>query len=366
MRRINFLNTKSILSLAMIATVFLLSQCQQPASLNALIVTDADQESSAALQTILENSGLFDADINSGGNPSFSNYDVVVLSINKGDWSDETKADFESYVNNGGGVVLLGNSAMAFSAWDAFQQIAGVKNEGNSTKSNTSYVYSVKHVETDHPVTKGLHSNWIHEKDFLLYSTSDLTDDADIIATVKADTVYGGNGRFMPVIFVNQFGQGRVFHSTLGNDGETSTQCVGFITTLQRGAEWAATGVVSQDVPLDFPNIASTHSWAGYEPLDLDEILKRASNYEVGKSKKYLTDFSMRLRNCDGSSASYAQFEDKMIDFLASDASIDSKKFICRELSWMGSEKSIAALEKLVNDKDLSEHASYALQRLRM
>jgi hypothetical protein len=29
---------------------------------------------------------------------------------------------------------------------------------------------------------------------------------------------------------------------------------VGFITTFQRGAEWAATGKVSQAVPADFPD----------------------------------------------------------------------------------------------------------------
>jgi hypothetical protein len=28
---------------------------------------------------------------------------------------------------------------------------------------------------------------------------------------------------------------------------------VGFIVTLQRGAEWAATGMVSQKLPKDFP-----------------------------------------------------------------------------------------------------------------
>jgi hypothetical protein len=30
-------------------------------------------------------------------------------------------------------------------------------------------------------------------------------------------------------------------------------RCVGFIATLQRGAEWAATGKVTQKVPADFP-----------------------------------------------------------------------------------------------------------------
>jgi hypothetical protein len=32
-------------------------------------------------------------------------------------------------------------------------------------------------------------------------------------------------------------------------------ECVGFITTLQRGAEWAATGKVTQSIPVDFPSI---------------------------------------------------------------------------------------------------------------
>jgi type 1 glutamine amidotransferase len=48
------------------------------------------------------------------------------------------------------------------------------------------------------------------------------------------------------------YGKGRVFHTTLGHSPE-AMQCVGFATTLQRGAEWAATGKVTQKLPPDFP-----------------------------------------------------------------------------------------------------------------
>ena len=41
-----------------------------------------------------------------------------------------------------------------------------------------------------------------------------------------------------------RYGKGRVFHTTLGHD-VAAMQCVGFIVTLQRGAEWAATGRVA-------------------------------------------------------------------------------------------------------------------------
>jgi hypothetical protein len=46
--------------------------------------------------------------------------------------------------------------------------------------------------------------------------------------------------------------------------GIDSQQCVGFITTLQRGAEWAASGKVTQKIPSDFPNV--------------DEVSKRIGN----------------------------------------------------------------------------------------
>jgi type 1 glutamine amidotransferase len=55
------------------------------------------------------------------------------------------------------------------------------------------------------------------------------------------------------------YGAGRVFHTTLGHVGRNdeepirSVRCVGFITTLTRGTEWAATGAVTLPVPDDFP-----------------------------------------------------------------------------------------------------------------
>ena len=35
-------------------------------------------------------------------------------------------------------------------------------------------------------------------------------------------------------------------------------KCVGLIVTLQRGAEWAATGKVTQKTPADFPTATET------------------------------------------------------------------------------------------------------------
>ena len=60
-------------------------------------------------------------------------------------------------------------------------------------------------------------------------------------------------GQPEPMAFVYDYGKGRVFHTPMGHSPH-AMQCVGFITTLQRGAEWAATCKVTQTkLPDDFP-----------------------------------------------------------------------------------------------------------------
>ena len=68
----------------------------------------------------------------------------------------------------------------------------------------------------------------------------------------------GGSGREEPLVFTVDYGKARIFHIMLGHAGDTlednpAMQCTGFQVLLLRGAEWAATGKVTQKVPADFP-----------------------------------------------------------------------------------------------------------------
>ena len=93
-------------------------------------------------------------------------------------------------------------------------------------------------------------------------------ENATILATAYSDVekneqawepILKGSGWNVPMLMAINYGQGSIFHSTLGHF-DYSMECVGFITTLQRGAEWAATGEVSQEVPDDFPSMEKTSS----------------------------------------------------------------------------------------------------------
>ncbi|MBC8244844.1 MAG: hypothetical protein H8E20_10665 [Verrucomicrobia bacterium] len=59
--------------------------------------------------------------------------------------------------------------------------------------------------------------------------------------------------RHEPMMMTIQYGKGVVFHTPMGHENGKSLQCVGFIATINRAAEWLATGKVSQALPTKFP-----------------------------------------------------------------------------------------------------------------
>jgi type 1 glutamine amidotransferase len=104
-----------------------------------------------------------------------------------------------------------------------------------------------------HPITKGLPSKWMHAQDELYDRLRGPAENMQILATAYSDREKRGTGRHEPMILIVTYGKGRVFHTAMGH-GDYSQECVGFIVTFQRGAEWAATGKVTQTkIPEDFP-----------------------------------------------------------------------------------------------------------------
>jgi len=244
------------------------------------------------LQKELEEAGLFQVEVVtappsngdfSGFHPDFSKYRVIVLNYDGPDWPADLKASFESYVKNGGGVVSVHAADNAFPQWQAFNEMVGIGGwRGRNEKSGPRWFlkdgkltsdqtpgpagshgqrlpFAVSASEPEHPILKGLPKVWMHVGDELYANLRGPGENMKVLASAYSDPGNQGTGRQEPMLMVLSYGKGRIFHTTLGHD-VAALSCVGFITTFQRGTEWAATGGVTQKVPATFPT-ANTVSY---------------------------------------------------------------------------------------------------------
>jgi type 1 glutamine amidotransferase len=100
---------------------------------------------------------------------------------------------------------------------------------------------------------------WMHASDELYHGMRGPAENVHLLATAYSDKAKGGTGEHEPMIWTVSYGKGRVFHTPMGHDVE-AMRCVGFIATLQRGTEWAATGKVTLPLPKEFPTADKTSS----------------------------------------------------------------------------------------------------------
>ncbi len=99
--------------------------------------------------------------------------------------------------------------------------------------------------DTAHPITRGVPVSWMQAEDELYAQLRGPASNMKVLATAFSDKSTGGTGEHEPMLMVIEFGKGRVFHTTLGHD-PVAMSGAGFQITLQRGAEWCATGEVTQ------------------------------------------------------------------------------------------------------------------------
>ena len=258
------------------------------------------QQTTPYLERMLKDAGIFQVDVVTappkGGDfssfyPDWSKYQVIVWNYDAPDdrWPDSLKESFEEYVRNGGGFVSVHASDNAFPHWKAFNLMIGVGGwRGRDEKSGPHFYwqdgktvsdtapgpagmhgarlpFKVVDRVTDHPVTAGLPKEWMHVNDELYSRLRGPGENMTILATAYSDPANRGTGHDEPILMALSYGKGRVFHTTMGHD-LTALNCVGFITTYQRGTEWAATGKVTQKVPADFPTADKTSTRAEYAP----------------------------------------------------------------------------------------------------
>jgi hypothetical protein len=232
---------------------------------------DASPEQKAAQETALakwKEQTAANAELWKQWRPVFKNYDVLVLNYNGQDWPEAVRSEFVAYIRDGGGLVIYHAADNSFPNWPEFNEMIALGGWGGRNEKSGPMVryrdgkvvldnspgaggthgrpseFLVEIRDAEHPVTKGLPASWLHATDELYSKLRGPATNLTILATAHSSLT----GENEPILMVISFDKGRVFHTVLGHDPAAMVD-IGFQATLQRGAEWAATGQVTLPAP---------------------------------------------------------------------------------------------------------------------
>jgi type 1 glutamine amidotransferase len=226
----------------------------------ALIITGDNvgahkwKETTQALKEMLEEGGRIKVDVTSTPSKDLTDenlakYDVLILNYretNSGPpesrWSEANKEAFLKAVRGGKGLVAyhFASSAFAKPNWEEYEKAVagGWRAQGFH---GPAHAYSVKKTDVKHPISEGLPDQFDHVVDEL-YQNSVITPGSEVLATAFSDpNKPRGTNKDEPVIWVNQYGQGRVYENVLGHDTKAMAD-PNFQKWMRRGVLWAATG----------------------------------------------------------------------------------------------------------------------------
>ncbi|SKB50329.1 Type 1 glutamine amidotransferase (GATase1) [Dyadobacter psychrophilus] len=249
------------------------------------------KQTTAVTKWILEESGRFLVEVStvpadslerSAWNPDFTKYALIIQNTNNIQnpnlrWPRQAEQQLEKYVKNGGGLYILHSANNAFPHWKEYDKMIGLgwrrasegyaleidslkkitriaPNEGKGTGHGDRFNALIQ-VLTPHPINKGYPNQWQTANTEVYYFPRGPAEKISVLSCAFDST---STNRTWPVEWVVQYGNGRVYNSSLGHlwKGEIyppAYRCIGYQTTVIRAAEWLATGKVTIPVPANFP-----------------------------------------------------------------------------------------------------------------
>lgn len=123
------------------------------------------------------------------------------------------------------------------------------------------YEFDIVTRDKEHLIRTAIPATWLHMRDELYERMRGVFENAPILVAAYfdvekkvplADSSLKSLGQQVPNLMIINYRKGLVFQ-TVSGQFTYSLECLGFITTLQRGTEWVTTRTVTQELSEDFP-----------------------------------------------------------------------------------------------------------------
>jgi type 1 glutamine amidotransferase len=257
----------------LLGTAFLASAQAPKPKLQALIITGQNVPShdwrgtTPVLRKLLEDTGRFEVrvteEFRGGGPETLAPYDVVVLNyydLGKPElrWGERAENALLNYVRSGKGLVVYHFATAACNGSEEFDKMFAGAWRPNNGHHSARHDYTVTIRDPQHPITRGMKASFPQGNDELyanlrwqpagaFHVLATAWDDHKLYKPGEKQPLPGA-GLDQPMLWTVNYGSGRVFATVLGHDPAAMTM-PGFIATLTRGTEWAATGEVTIPLP---------------------------------------------------------------------------------------------------------------------
>jgi cytochrome c len=188
--------------------------------------------------TKLGNENNFDVDTTSDASrfteDSLSKYAAVIFLNTTGDLLNNfQEADFERYIQSGGGFVGIHAAADAEYDWGWYGRLVGAYFESHPQQQEAV----IKVIDSTDESTKHLPRNWKRKDEW--YNFKNLSKDVHVLLEIEENSYTGGtNGNKHPMAWQHEYDGGRVWYTELGHTDESYSEA-NYLKHLLGGIKYA-------------------------------------------------------------------------------------------------------------------------------
>ena len=221
-------------------------------------------------------------------------YDAVVFLNTTGDVLDyPQQADFERYIQAGGGYVGIHSATDTEYDWPWYNKLAGAYFNGHPDIQPAD-LHVVSH---NHPSTENMDSIWQKTEEW--YNFRDINTDINVLLTIDENSYEGGiHGDHHPMSWYHEYDGGRAFYTAIGHLSETFEDSI-YLKHLLGGIQYAIDHkplnyelAKTQRVPEENRFTKEVLDFNLDEPMEIDELPGRGILFVERRGAVKLYDFA--------------------------------------------------------------------------